>query len=82
MAEFKNLGSFWKAEGKTYKLSGTIEINGQRHKCYLFTNKKKTEEKHPDYSLSVEVLETKDEKPTPTPPVATPTPISVNDVEF
>jgi hypothetical protein len=78
MAEFKKMASLWKAEGKTYKLSGSIEIDGKRYKCFMFPNDKKTADTHPDYVLSVSVEE-QVSKAAAAP--ATPAP-SVNDVDF
>lgn len=78
MAEFKQMASLWKAEGKTYKLSGTLEIDGKKYKCFMFPNNKKTKETHPDYVLSVSAEEQVSKAPSAP---AAPAP-SVNDVDF
>jgi len=48
------VGALWKKISKKSEenyLSGIITINGQDHKIVVFNNKKKEEEKHPDYII-------------------------------
>lgn len=48
-------GALWltkSKDGKTTYMSGTIEINGVKKRIAVFKNGFKTEEKHPDYTIS------------------------------
>ena len=65
---FNNIGALWKKEGqKGTFLSGTIEINGEKHKILVFKNDRKKMDKHPDY----QIVQASDEPRSPQSPPAT-----------
>ena len=49
----KSIGGLWLKTGKTGNkfMSGSIEIEGIKHKFVVFENKYKREDKHPDYQI-------------------------------
>lgn len=49
----KDIGALWLNESKsgTKYMSGSIEIDGVKHKIVVFKNNYKEQEKHPDYKI-------------------------------
>lgn len=49
----KSIGAFWlkTAKSGTKYMSGSIEIEGEKHDIVVFKNDYKTEERHPDYKI-------------------------------
>lgn len=49
----KSIGALWLNESKAGKkyMSGSIEIDGVKHKVVVFKNDYKEEDKHPDYKV-------------------------------
>jgi len=54
MADLQNIGGLWKrqskASGNTF-LGGEVELGGVKHNIMVFPNKKKKNEKEPDYRI-------------------------------
>jgi uncharacterized protein (DUF736 family) len=48
-----NIGACWLKESKNGNkyMNGCIELNGKKTYFVIFKNKKKTEDKHPDYII-------------------------------
>jgi uncharacterized protein (DUF736 family) len=48
------VGALWKREASDNPhLSGSINIDGTEHKIFIFKNKFKEEDKHPDYRVYI-----------------------------
>lgn len=59
-----SIGGLWlktARDGQKY-MSGNIEIKGEKHRFTVFKNKRKSEEKHPDYVI-VPPMENKSPEP-------------------
>ena len=51
---FIKAGALWMKDGKSGKyLSGTVEINGVKHKVFIQKNNYKKEARQPDYVVSL-----------------------------
>ena len=68
MAE-RNIGGIWSKKsqkGEEY-LSGSIEIEGVKHRFVAFKNKYKKSDNHPDYTIMPANEYKKNEQPVPQP---------------